>query len=199
MKIVIAVHHFPPDFTGGAGCRAYRTAHAMQARGHTVQVICVQRLDTDPSAGLTWEDELFDGIPVRRLSFNLGAAPDPFRWEYDNEWIATHMRRYFTGNYPDVFHLIGGYLISGSVLNVANELNIPSIVSLTDFWFLCRRITMQRSNGDLCVISRPIQQYVLVVSEKRNVAIDGLLRWRLALWHCIGVHKQRKCSKWSHA
>jgi glycosyltransferase involved in cell wall biosynthesis len=152
MKIVIAVHHFPPRYTGGAEWRAYRTAAALQARGYTPRVVCVEYVDRGPAAGVAWEDEVFKGVPVRRLSFNLEAVPDRFRWEYDNLWIGEHMRQFLAEENPAIFHLIGGYLLSGRVLRVAHELGIPTVVSLTDFWFLCKRISMLRSNGAISTL-----------------------------------------------
>ena len=52
MKIVIAVHHFPPRYTGGAELRAYRTASWLQDHGHEVHVICVEATDTGNGHGL---------------------------------------------------------------------------------------------------------------------------------------------------
>ena len=91
MRIVLAVHHFPPRYLGGAEWRAYRTAKALQAHGHSVNVICVEYIDGGPAQGVEWRDDVYDQVPVRRLSFNLSAAPDPFRWEYDNTWIGVHL------------------------------------------------------------------------------------------------------------
>jgi glycosyltransferase involved in cell wall biosynthesis len=150
MKIVVAVHHFPPRYTSGAELRAYRTAAWLRDHGHDVHVVCVEAIDTGDEHGLTFEDESYDGLQVRRLSFKLAAAPEPYRWEYDNPWVGGHMRRYLVELAPDLFHLIGGYLMSGSSLQAAVDLQIPTVITLTDFWFLCPRITLLRSNGQLC-------------------------------------------------
>lgn len=174
MKIVLTVHHFPPKYTGGAEWRAYRTANALRARGHDVRVVCVERIDTGPANGVSWEDDEYEGVPVRRLSFNLVAAPDPFRWEYDNPWIGHHLRPYLKEYQPDVFHLIGGYLISAHPLHVACDLNIPTVVTLTDFWFLCRRILMLRSNGQVSTL--PVRSATCsqcLGEEKRRYRILG--------------------------
>lgn len=152
MKVVIAVHHFPPRYTGGAEWRAYRTAAALQARGYTPHVICVEHIDQGPTTGVAWEDDVFNDVPVRRLSFQQAAAPDRFRWEYDNRWIGDHMRQFLQEQHPAIVHLIGGYLLSGSVLRVAKQLDIPTVVSLTDFWFLCKRISLLRSNGQVSTL-----------------------------------------------
>lgn len=149
MKIILAAHHFPPRYTGGAELRTYRTAKWFQDRGHEVHVIAVEAIDRGGDDGLSFEDTVYDGLPVRRLSFNLAAAPDPFRWTYDNPWIGRHLRQYLAQIQPDVFHLISGYLMSGSALRAAGTLRIPTVLTLTDFWFLCPRITLLRSNGQL--------------------------------------------------
>lgn len=185
MKIVIAVHHFPPRYTGGAELRAYRTAAALRARSHEVHVVCVERIDTGPVGSVAWEDSAYDGIAVRRLSFNLAAAPDPFRWEYDNPWIGHHLREFLDEQYPDVFHLIGGYLMSGRALRVAHQLGIPTVVTLTDFWFLCRRIWMLRSNGQVSTL--PINAVTCarcLGEEKRRYRLPGRIAPRLmdAFW-----------------
>lgn len=150
MRIVIAVHHFPPYYVSGAELRAYRTATWLQDQGHDVRVICVEVIDVGDGYGLTFADDVYDGLSVRRLSLNLAAAPDPFRWAYDNRWIGEHLREYLNELAPDLLHLISGYLMSGSTLRTASELGIPTVVTLTDFWFLCPRITLLRSNGQLC-------------------------------------------------
>jgi len=150
VKIVIAVHHFPPRYTGGAELRAYRTAVRLRGRGHDVWVVCVEAIDAGNAHGLTFEDDTYDGVTVRRLCFNLDAAPHPFRWEYDNPWVGAHLREYLDDLAPDLLHLISGYLMSGSALRAARDLQIPTVLTLTDFWFLCPRITLLRSNGQLC-------------------------------------------------
>ncbi len=168
MKVIIAVHHFPPRYTGGAEWRSCRTAAALQARGHEVRVICVERIDRGPDNWVAWEDNIYDGIAVRRLSFKLAAAPDPFRWEYDNPWIGHHLGQFLDEQCPDVFHLIGGYLMSGRALRVAHQLSIPTVVTLTDFWFLCPRISMLRSNGQLCTLPINAATCARCLGEKKR-------------------------------
>jgi len=150
VNIVIAAHHFPPDRIGGAELRVHRTAAWLRDRGHVVHVICVEDIEADREGGLVFHDDTYDGLPVRRLRFNLASAPDPFVWSYDNRWIGRHLRTYLHAFRPDVFHLVSGYLMSARTLRVADELGIPTVVSLTDFWFLCPRIHMRRSNGEVC-------------------------------------------------
>jgi glycosyltransferase involved in cell wall biosynthesis len=172
MKILIAVHHFPPHYTGGAEWEAFHMASAFLSRGHSVKVVCVENVNQDSTTSLTWVDELFEGIPVRRLSFNRASIPDPVRWEYDNLWIGQHFDRLFEEYKPDIFHLISGYLMSGRPIWSAQAHGIPSVVSLEDFWFLCPRITLLRSDGKLSTI--PVDPFVCascLAGEKRSFNI----------------------------
>lgn len=170
MKILLAIHHFPPSFTGGAEWEAYNTATALQARGHTVRVVCVEQIHRGcvPPGTLQWQDNEYGGVPVRRLSFDLSSAPDPFVWGYDNAWIGEHFRALITEFQPDVVHLMGGYLLTAQPLIAAHSLGVPTIVSLMDFWFLCPRISMLRSDGRLSTLPINPHQCVRCVGEERR-------------------------------
>lgn len=176
MNILLAVHHFPPRFKGGAELRTLRTASVLQERGHQVRVICVEHIDSGPTDSLSWQDESYEGIQVRRLSFNLIAAPDPFRWKYNNPLIKQHLLALLQEHPSDIFHLIGGYLLSGSALQAAQQLHIPTVVSLTDFWFLCPRINMLRSDGKVSSLSiDPVQCARCIGEEKRRYRWPGYI------------------------
>jgi glycosyltransferase involved in cell wall biosynthesis len=149
MNILIAVHHLPPKYNGGAEHRALRTARALGERGHQVHLVCVEDLTHGPDGGVDWVDERLDGIPVRRLNFDLDKAGDRFEWLYDNPWIGSHLDQLITEVNPDIFHLFGGYLMSASALQAAFRAGKTTLLSLTDYWFVCPRITMVRSDGSL--------------------------------------------------
>jgi hypothetical protein len=119
LKIIIAVHHFPPTFKGGAEWRAHRTAKWLQNQGHTVKVMCVEAVADSTTTDLRWVDEEFDSLNVQRLFLNLSNAPDPAKWEYDNPWIETHLRGYLAEEKPDIFHLISGYLMTAAAIKAA--------------------------------------------------------------------------------
>jgi glycosyltransferase involved in cell wall biosynthesis len=186
MKILIAVHHLPPHYTGGAEWRAYRTACEMQARGHQVRIVCIEKIDHPVAGDLDWKDEIFRGINVRRLYYNFRAAKDPFKMSYDNHWIGAALDHLIQEDRPDVFHLIGGYLMSGSVLRVAREQELPVVVSLTDFWFMCPRLSFLRSNGELTTLPvNPVRCARCLAEESRRWRIPGkYVPWIMdGYWH----------------
>jgi len=176
LRILLAVHHLPPRYRGGAEGFALRLAHTLAARGHSIQLVSVEHVDRGPREAAGWTDETADGVEIRRLSFDLAAAPDADLWEYDNPWVGGALQELIRRRRPDVFHLVGGYLMTGRALRVAHEIGIPSVVSLTDYWFLCRRITMLRSDGSLS--TTPIDPATCarcLGEEQRRFRIPGKL------------------------
>lgn len=168
MKILLGLHHFPPKYTGGAEYRAYRTARELIDRGHDVQVVSVENIQQPATTDITYKSEIYRGVPIRRLSFDLESAPNKRIWEYDNRWIGEYFLQLMRTETPDLLHLMSGYLITASPLRVAQTLKIPTVVSLTDFWFLCPRITMLRSNGELSALPIEANRCVRCLHEEKR-------------------------------
>jgi glycosyltransferase involved in cell wall biosynthesis len=168
LKIVLAIHHFPPNYLAGAELSAYKLVKEMCRRGYEIQVICIEHIDQGPKSGVSVEETEFEGIPVHRLSFRLADVPDSQRWEYDNLWIGDFFRQFLTRWKPDLFHLISGYLMSASALCAAQQLGIPSIVLLTDFWFLCPRINLLRSDGSRSSVPVDLSRCVRCLGEEKR-------------------------------
>ena len=176
MRILLAVHHLPPRYRGGAEGVTLRLARSLSARGHEVQLVAVEHIDRGPRDAAEWVDESVDGVDIRRLSFDLAGAPHADRWEYDNPWVGAALQELIRQRRPDVFHLVSGYLMTGSALHVAHDEGIPSIVTLTDYWFLCRRITMLRSDGALSTLPiDPATCAQCLGEERRRFRIPGKL------------------------
>ena len=47
-------------------------------------------------------------------------------------------------------HLISGYVVTACAIRVAHRYDLPAVVTLTDYWFVCPRINLIRSTGDPC-------------------------------------------------
>ncbi len=172
-KIIIAIHHFPPNFIGGSEWRAHRTAQWLQARGHTVKVVCIESITDTQTDRLRWVDETFRSVWVRRLYLNLTNAPDPVRWEFANPWLGEHFAQFLAAEQPDLLHLFSGYLMTSAVIGAAKNLDIPVVTSLTDFWFLCPRHTLLRTTGQVCAGNTPLDCVRCKFEEKRRYRIPA--------------------------
>ncbi|MEX1158526.1 MAG: glycosyltransferase, partial [Thermomicrobiales bacterium] len=90
------------------------------------------------------------GVPLRRLWIGGSGDIDPFVASWDNPTTAQALEAALHEFQPDVLHLFSGYLMSASVMRVAQKHHVPVVVSLTDYWWLCHRITLIRTDGSRC-------------------------------------------------
>jgi glycosyltransferase involved in cell wall biosynthesis len=149
MKIVFAAPHFPPKYIGGTERVVERLANRFYAKGYSVDVIVVEEINRK-GAGVTCQSQDWGGINIHRLSLPENNASDRFTWSYRNPLLREWFLDYLSNSQPDLLHFHSGYLISGSILEAALSQNLPTIVTLHDFWFICPQITLLRTNGDLC-------------------------------------------------
>src|SRR5215212_7955393 len=144
MKIVLPVHHFLPRYTAGAELYTYRLAKWLCEHGHTVEVVSVESISEGRPDQLTVVSDTYDGIPVHRLSFDIFKAPEREVWDYDNALYYAWFRDYWQRTRPDLAHFQAGYLLGAAPLKAAAECNVPVVLTLHDYWFLCPRITLLR-------------------------------------------------------
>jgi glycosyltransferase involved in cell wall biosynthesis len=187
MKIAYAVHHLPPRYTGGAEHRALRTARWFHAHGHAAALICVEAIDEAQPA---YVDSLDNGLKIRRLAFDHRTFADGGRWKYDNAFVEQQVGAFLAEQRPDVFHLFGGYLMTAGAIRAAHAAGVPIVISLTDFWFLCPRITLLKSDGALCP-APPVDPLGCVrcqAEEQRRFRLPAQLAPRAAAvaWRWLG-------------
>jgi glycosyltransferase involved in cell wall biosynthesis len=180
MKIIIATHHFPPTYVAGVEQITLRESRELQARGHDVEVVCIEAIDRGtltPSA----THDTYLGIPVHRLTLDLFSAPDPFRWNFRNPEIAAWFADFLREARPDVIHVTSPYLLSAAVPLVATQMGIPTVLTLFDFWYLCPLMTLLRPDGHVCAEPVPAGRCVWCqLSVKRRFrAPDQVLDGRL--------------------
>jgi glycosyltransferase involved in cell wall biosynthesis len=150
VKILLATHFFPPGHPGGTEAYTYGLARKLSTLGHTPQVICAEDWGLGDTSEPRHVDTEYDGIPVRRLYWNWQLAADPFVNLYDNPAVERHFAEYLSQLQPDVVHVTSCYSLGAGILRVAGANGIPVFLTLTDFWFLCFRHTLLRSDGSLC-------------------------------------------------
>lgn len=122
----------------------------MARRGADVQVVCAGEWDTGAHHYNGYSDDVYQGLPVRRLNLNWQKASSPFKQLYDNPVVAQLMGQFLEEWRPDVVHVTSCETLSASVLRETKARRLPLVLSLTDFWFLCPRINLLTSDGDNC-------------------------------------------------
>lgn len=166
MKVLIAVHGFPPTRVTGAEQAAERIARWLAANGHIVRVFALERYDS-PSPHL--EVDNYEGIVCYRLNYNLQEAPSGSSLRYDNPEIGQQFKHVLQQEDFDIVHVISGYLLGGQIIRIAHEHGLPTILTLTEYWFMCSRLNLLRVDGSICSgPESPEKCTVCVMQEKRR-------------------------------
>ena len=150
MNILLLTSFFPPSHTAGTEKRTLGYASQLLNMGHEVQVICAGNWNTGSQYWNGIREDDYLGMKVKRIDLNWEQAPDPNEYLYRNSIIAEHVEKWAAEINPDVIHITSCYTLSASVIEVINGLNIPMVLTLTDFWFICPKHTLLRFDDTLC-------------------------------------------------
>jgi glycosyltransferase involved in cell wall biosynthesis len=142
LDVLLAAHDFLPN-SAGTELYTHDLARALERRGHHVRVL-FPRYRTDGGAAEVQEG-LYQGLPVAGLL--IGA--DAVRLSR-NDAIKPVLREYLARRRPDVVHVQHLMGLSVSFLEVLRDLDIPVVLTVNDFWFLCEQGHLVHATGARC-------------------------------------------------
>jgi glycosyltransferase involved in cell wall biosynthesis len=167
LRVVLTIHHFPPNYSAGAEVYAFRLAGWLVGQGHEVEVVCVESIAHE--GGFKNQHDIYEGISVWRLHYNLAEAPDPFRQSFDNPTIGRWFAGFLQQVQPDIVHVNSCYLLSASTIAATKQQALPLVVTLHDFWFVCPRITLLKPTNELCTVPESVAECAWCLAmEKRR-------------------------------
>lgn len=140
MKILLTVHQFLPEYYAGTEILTFNTAKVLQSLGHEVSVFCgffnnAQLADAD-----RFDSYEYDGIPVTRFHHDfvpMGEQQNIVELEHNNLLFARYFRTHLIALRPDIVHSFHLQRLSASAIDVCHDLDIPMVLTPTDFWFVC--------------------------------------------------------------
>lgn len=143
LKIALYVHQYYPRHYFGTEQYTRTLARGFEALGHVPVVV------TNIPAGDEAQTELvetfeFDGIQVFRIDQNKIPEDSP------KEFRAALHRSVLQQISPDIVHVCHLLGHSTALLEVAEELSLPTFATFTDFHLLCPRATLATADGDIC-------------------------------------------------
>lgn len=149
MKAAFVVHQYPPRYSTGTEIYAHRLALLLREQGHEV---CVFTNEPDPRQVTAFKlvDEPADGVPVTRLTFFDGLAPNHVLGDYYNVFLGKVFGEWLDKVKPDIVHVFHMLGIGLSVVEECAARGIPVYVQLMDYWFLCPTVQFLRHDGSLC-------------------------------------------------
>jgi glycosyltransferase involved in cell wall biosynthesis len=114
----------------------------MKSRGHEVGVLCYEHSTSNgvPRRGVIRDE--FGGLPVTRFCYDSRKWKDPALYEYYNPEFGDLSRTFFAEEGPDVIHFTHNSLLSAALIDSAVQLKMPTVLTLTDFWYICPRMQL---------------------------------------------------------
>lgn len=152
MRILLVVHQFLPDHYGGTEQLTSHTGLELLARGHEVHVLTAGAgLGSESSAGVPSKDYDYQGLKVHAVgAVRRRTRLERIRDEYANDLMAGHVRGYVERLQPDAVHIFNLFNLSGSLLDVFEELDVPVVFTPTSFWPINKTMTLTKPGGELC-------------------------------------------------
>lgn len=138
MKIVLALHQFPPAGSGGTEDLARWTALGLAGRGHEASI--VSAVPRESAIALATPATLrVDGVDVRFLG-RFDASPgtiDRIGLEYDDPMAGEAFGNALDEIRPDIVHFFHLHRMTAAAVRAATTRRIPVAVTCTDFWLEC--------------------------------------------------------------
>jgi glycosyltransferase involved in cell wall biosynthesis len=150
MKILYITNGYPPLSAAGTENYTAGLATAFAKAGHYVRVVCGGDWEKGDLSFNGAVSQNHDGVAVTRLNLNWSRGTDPNHSLYDNPETAGVVEQVLREFEPEVVHITSCYTLSASIIRPIKELGYPLVITLTDFWFLCPRVSLLRSDGRLC-------------------------------------------------
>lgn len=155
---------YPPQELGGATVVVANLVQDLRARYD----VSVFTYDLHGGGGYALREYSHDGVHVTALSVPLGPDMD---WRYRDAEIEELFKRYLAFNQPDLIHFHSIQRLTASVLEAAEALGIPRVVTVHDaWWFSDHQFLLDRS-GRACDWHQQDPLIAVACSEDLNRGI----------------------------
>ena len=161
LKILFVVHGFPPETTAGTEVLTLSLARALKRRGHAVTVF--HRVAAPDQENYSVSEGVYEGLRVVRIvnHLNYGNLQQTFH----NHAVERAFKELLARERPDVVHFEHLIHLSVALPRICRQENIPSVVTLNDFWFRCPTVQLIRPNRKVCSGKPPIVGCMACVSH----------------------------------
>jgi len=145
MKIVQAVHGYPPEVVGGTERYVQRISNSLNGRGHDIHVF---------SGSLKWMEEFSVETENREgVSLTTVHRHDLYfdRWDKAyNPVLEEYFKSYLADIKPDLVHVHHWVRLTSSLCATAACMKIPVVVTLHDLYATCPRFFRIKEDSSYC-------------------------------------------------
>ena len=153
MRVLLTTHVFLPEYSSGTEILTLNTAKELQRLGHEVEICTGFPARPGLADSQRFDTYEYAGIKVNRFFHNaepMGGQSNIVEAEYNNLFFARWFREYLKQFKPDIVHFFHLGLLSASAIDICHELNIPMVMTPTDFWLICPNNQLRLPDNSLC-------------------------------------------------
>ncbi|MFN8432894.1 MAG: glycosyltransferase [Anaerolineales bacterium] len=153
LKIVLVVHQYFPTYSSGTEVLTYETANALRNMGHDVIVFTGEPVLTAIKDNKRFDRYYHDGIRVERFYHGfvpMGGQTNVLELEYKNNLVHSYFREFLLAERPDVVHFFHLSRLSALPVDACYELGVPTVLTPTDFWFICPTSHLKLPDNSVC-------------------------------------------------
>lgn len=153
LRILYVVHQFFPKWYTGTERFVLNLAKQMQKMGHYVEVVTYGLGDDN---GFSANDDIsikksnFENVPVTYLKYTVSDENLNFNiFNNKSNNLELFFKKYLENGRFNLVH-VGHPMRLGFGIKAASSLNLPIVLTLTDFWPMCPRGIAVTGRGELC-------------------------------------------------
>jgi len=151
MKVLYLIHQFYPECHSGTEKFVFNTAYMTQQKGIKVKVLTYGFYENSffdrKEKNILIKEFSYNGIPV--MVFKHLNQPMDLHISLDDDSTFEFAKEFLEKEKPDLIH-VGHSMRVHQFVRAALELNIPYIMTLTDFFLICPKIILAPNQNSLC-------------------------------------------------
>jgi glycosyltransferase involved in cell wall biosynthesis len=156
MRILYVCHQFFPDCYTGTERYTLELAKQLQRMGHQVYTLTYALNERGGGAtvrgGVSHVVYEYEGVPVialRHCDLDKRGGLPGISFDLRDAVILEEIERVLSERVFDILHCVHPMRM-GAVLEAAKKKGLKLVLTLMDFWMICPRVTLQRTDGSLC-------------------------------------------------
>jgi len=146
-KILMVNIGFIPESLGGTEFYTHNLSKSLLQRGYDVTVLTALENMSKKRYNVIRTE--LDGIEVIKIA-NSPRQARSFAEHFTDPKIDDLFKEIIQEKKPNLIHFQHVAHLSGNLLKIAHQMNIPSIFTLHDYWYICFRSRLIRPEGGIC-------------------------------------------------
>lgn len=143
----MVIHCFFPESVGGSENYTLSLSRELIARGWEVKIISGIKDLTSKRYSVT--ENLYEGINVIKIN-NPPELYAEFAEHFTNPRVDAIFREIIKRESPRVIHFQHTAYLSSRLPEIADQMKIPSVFTLHDYWYMCYRSQLLRPSEGIC-------------------------------------------------